>query len=268
MYLSWWRNLVKWVYRNNLTTRRDRRSFKKKFHRPAWAHLGLEQLEDRTLLSVTTLQWTPAGVNTNWSNPSNWTIVNTGTDTTPLAGDIAHFGPVTGPLGTTTDYTAAQTVTIDVASSVGEIDFGSTKNITISGANVLTFNNAGGTTPAFANLDVGASFANTGLDMITVPIAEFTPPVTGVITGGTLDLTNVSATANAFTAADSFTVNTGGTLEGLADVTNPALRAAGVSFNGGTLQLDAGAAASTLANVVTVTGGTISSLTTTGATAT
>jgi len=35
----------------------------------------VEELEDRTLLSATILQWTPAAVpvNTNWNNPANWT---------------------------------------------------------------------------------------------------------------------------------------------------------------------------------------------------
>jgi len=63
-------------------------------------------------------------------------------------------------------------------------------------------------------------------------------------------------------AADTFTVNAG-VLEGKADPTHPALGAAGIMLNGGTLKIDAATAASTLANVVSVAAN--STLTTTGA---
>ncbi len=80
MALSWWRNAVN-RFTKNVTRGRGRT----KRSLPLW----VEMFEDRVLLSGTTLQWTPAGVNTNWNNPTNWTTA--GHDAFPLAGDIAQF---------------------------------------------------------------------------------------------------------------------------------------------------------------------------------
>ena len=122
--------------------------------------------------------------------------------------------------------------------------------------------------PAKANIDVGATFPNSGVDTLNVPLAENTPQ-TGVVTGGTLDVTNTSALApNAFVATDLFTVNTGATLEFAADPTNPALGAAAINLNGGTLQIDSSASGSSaLANTVTDVAAASSTIKTTGSNA-
>ena len=115
----------------------------------------------------------------------------------------------------TGSYSAAQTVTVNQAITVGEIDFGTTKNITItsSGSNVLTLDNTG--TSGNAVLDVGLTNSNSGIDLISAPISvAAATPLNATISGGTLQLTNTStgATANVIGSTSSFTVNSGGTL--------------------------------------------------------
>src|ERR1022692_3434852 len=101
MFLSWWRNLVKWVHSNDLRTRRDRKKFAaRRLPRQLWVNLTLEPLEDRTLLSTSV--WLGGGTTTNWTDPTNWqsAIVP------QVIGDIAQFK------GT---YGAAQIVVVNAA---------------------------------------------------------------------------------------------------------------------------------------------------------
>ncbi len=231
-----------------------------------FSHPRVEELEDRTLLS--SYQWIGGGTGataTNWNNSANWLFV-TGSGTNNLfpqfAGDVAKF----------TSSTATQTTaTVNVPISVGEIDFGSTQNFTItaSGGNVLTLDNTAVGANAILNVGTG-SFTNTGKDIISAPISENAgTPVLASIGGGTLDLTNTVATSpNAFTNADSFTVKTGGTLEFASDPTSPALGAAAIFLNGGILQIDSSASGpSTPANFITDAATASSTITTTGSNA-
>ena len=91
--------------------------------RPATYRPQLEVLEDRTLLS--TFQWT-GGSGVNWNDSGNWNLVS-GAGTFPNAqGDVAQF---------TGSYSAAQAVAVNQAITVGEIDFGTAKDVTIGGGN-------------------------------------------------------------------------------------------------------------------------------------
>ncbi len=169
--------------------------------------LGLEFLEER--IAPATYQWIGGGTGataTNWDNAANWKLL-TGTGATfPNApGDIAQF----------TSSAAPQTMaTVDVPITVGEIDFGSIQNYTISASagNVLKLDQG---LALNSVLSLGTVGTNTGTDLISAPLQAATEsPVTATITGGTLQLTNTNtgATANLFTSASLFTVNTGATL--------------------------------------------------------
>src|SRR6185295_17647807 len=115
MFLSSWRKLVQQVRRNSGVLRSNQRQ-QSDARKSRW--LFVEPLEDRTLLS--TFQWTGLGADTNWSTPGNW-LPATGFPN--AVADIAQF---------TGAYGGAQTVELDRAITVGEIDFGSSANITIS----------------------------------------------------------------------------------------------------------------------------------------
>ncbi|HEX3149406.1 MAG TPA: autotransporter-associated beta strand repeat-containing protein, partial [Gemmataceae bacterium] len=218
--------------------------------------LRVESLEDRTVPS--TFQWTGAGGNANWNTAANWALV-TGSGSFPNAvDDVAQFNAT---------YSGAQTALVNQAITVGEIDWGSTRNITINGdgisSHTLTLSASAGNTL----LNVGAAFTNSGLDVIAAPlVVAAATPLTATVSGGTLQLTNTSsAQPNVIGATSTFTVNTNGILEGSADPANPALGSAAVVLGGGTLQLDAAAtAASTLANAVSVSAAASSTLNTTG----
>ena len=219
--------------------------------------LELETLEER--LAPATGVWIGGGANTNWTTAGNWqggVIPN-------ASGDIAQFQ------GT---YTANQTVTVNAPITVAEIDFGSNKNITISSnggtGNVLTLDNTANATNAI--LDVGHNFPNTAVDTLNVPLLE-NSQVLAIISGGTLNVTNTAAAlpnqANGFVSTDTFTVNSSGTLEAAADPSSPALGNAAINLGGGTLQIDSGATASALNNLVTDLAGASSTIATTGASA-
>ena len=161
----------------------------------------------------------------------------------------------------------AQTALLNQAITVGEIDFGTTKNININGDGISGHTLTLSATAGNAVLNVGAApFTNTGIDVIAAPlVVAAASPLTATVSGGTLQLSNTGATANVIDNASTFTVNTNGILEGSADPTNPALGSAAVVLSGGTMQLDAAAtAASTLANAVSVNAAASSTLTTTG----
>ena len=64
-------------------------------------------------------------------------------------------------------YATAQTPAVDVPITVGEIDFGTGSNVTITGPATLTLRQASGS----AFLDVGQTFANAGTDVITATLA-------------------------------------------------------------------------------------------------
>ena len=167
MYLFPWRKLAQALRRNSNTANLQRLASTSSFFRYLW----LEQLEDRTLL--TTYQWVGGAVGnpTSWSTPANWSP-NTGFPSLPS--DVAQF---------TGTYTAAQTATIDVPNiSVGEIDFGTTQNVTItnSGGNILTLNN--GTAAAILN----TLTRNSGTDTISAPITQ-AGNLNVTFSGGSLD---------------------------------------------------------------------------------
>src|SRR5437868_12686492 len=123
MFLSWWRQLVRYVFWNSQTPKKERRKLSRKFPRL----LFVEPLEDRTLLS--TFQWT-GGSGSNWNDGGNWSRLS-GSGTFPNAvDDVAQF---------TGTYSSAQLAVVNQAITVGEIDFGTTKNVTISGSSLLTF---------------------------------------------------------------------------------------------------------------------------------
>src|SRR5437016_4685647 len=114
-FTSSWRKLVKKVRRQAGQSLRGSRSMldpRRSFP------LAIEQLEDRTLLS--TYQWTGANflTDTNWSDSANWTLL-VGSGTIPNAvGDVAQF----------TGTPASSTATVDVAVTLGEIDFASSSS--------------------------------------------------------------------------------------------------------------------------------------------
>ncbi len=149
----------------------------------------LQLLEDRTMPSV--YQWTGAS-SVNWNDPGNWSLIS-GLGTFPNAvGDVARF---------TGTYAATQTTaSVNTAITVGEIDFGTSANVTInaSGANVLTLQNTSGA----AIFDVGQAFTNSGVDSITAPIA-FTSNGAATIQG-TQPLTIGAMTLN---GSDTLTIN-------------------------------------------------------------
>ncbi len=264
MTLSTWRKLVHLVRETPRPARRGQRlATDDRFFRGLW----LEPLEDRTLLS--TFQWLGGGATANWNDPTNWNRTAGTTGTFPsVAGDIARF---------TGTYTAAQTVTVNVAITVGEIDFGTASNVTIaaSGSNLLTLQNATGN--AVLNVGSGA-LTNSGVDQINAPLVVSTTDaatnpaaLSATVGGGTLQLTNTAtgATANVLGSTSTFTVNTGGTLRASAAgsgslvtanlVDTGALGSAAVNLAGGTFTLDptASTASNGLASqFIGTTGGT------------
>src|SRR5262249_48653008 len=119
-------------------------------------------------------------------------------------GDVAQFNA---------GYGAAQTALVNQPITVGEIDFGSSQNITInaSGTNTLTLQASSG--PSI--LDVGQTFGNTGVDIINAPVVVAgATGLTATVSGGTLQLTNTAtgALANVIGNTSAFNVNSGGTL--------------------------------------------------------
>src|SRR5436305_116951 len=150
MFLSLWLSLIRSVRTPVRSAKRSRDRLAGKLLRGLW----LEQLEDRTLL--TAYQWTGLGATSAWNDPNNW-----GGAAFPNApADIARFtGTITG--GTT--------ATVNQAITVGEIDFGTSSNITItsSGTNVLTLQSSG----ANAILDVGQTTTNAGVDVLAAPLS-------------------------------------------------------------------------------------------------
>src|SRR5438552_388596 len=116
MFLSTWRKLVQQIRRKAGLSWRAGSVSDRSRRKPL--QLMLELLEDRMVPAASTFQWTAAGAG-NWSTPGNWTkTVDSGFgNTVPGIGDIAQFNAT---------YAAAFTVTVDVASAAGEVDFGST----------------------------------------------------------------------------------------------------------------------------------------------
>src|SRR5689334_2712872 len=155
MLSTWWRALSK---RNA----RFARPFSPKPRPKFFRHVYVERLEDRTLPS--TFQWV-GGSSANWNDAANWKLLS-GSGTFPNAkGDVAQF---------TASYSAAQGVTLNQTITVGEIDFGSSKNVTITsaGGSVLTLDDTGAGSNAI--LDVGDANSNTGTDLIAAPISVAT----------------------------------------------------------------------------------------------
>src|SRR5208283_5393077 len=108
--------------------------------------LWFEPLEDRWMPNATVYQWTGAGANQKWDNPSNW--FDASGDSVNMypgfaATDVAQFvDTVNGGSPTTT------TPLVDGNFTISEIDFNSTANsFTISSsspANSLTLSGAPG----------------------------------------------------------------------------------------------------------------------------
>ena len=124
--------------------------------------LHVESLETRIV--PTTFQWVGAGADTNWSTAANWNTVGSPTNGNAFPNatdDVARFTAVLG---------ATQNVVVDQALTVGEIDFGTTDNVTIGGTNALTLQNAG----PHAILNAGQAFANRsdGVALMVVPSAS------------------------------------------------------------------------------------------------
>src|SRR5579872_1341065 len=130
MSLPWWQRVGSLL---NRATRGKKNARKEVPAGKFFSRLWVEPLEDRTLLS--TYQWLGTGATTNWNDPTNWTGGPAGTFPS-VAGDVAQF---TGTFATN------QTAVVNQAISVGEIDFGTAKNITVSasGGSVLTLDNSG-----------------------------------------------------------------------------------------------------------------------------
>ena len=242
MFLSSWLKLVQHVRRGGKAALRGQRSG---LHARKSAHLTLEMLEDRTLMSASTFQWTGASsLTSNWNDPVNWTNLTPGSpEQFPnTVGDIVQF----------TGTPQASTVLVNQAITVGEIDFGTAANINIGiGGFGLTLDNTGapGNTAKIV-----ATASNTGSDEIYVPITtNLNNPFTATILGGTLILNNGNGSApNTFpsgvapsTNTSLFTVDSGGVLSvaaalntGTAPVTvnsGGALSVSGSGSLGGTL---------------------------------
>ena len=135
MFLSSWLKLVQHVRRGGKAALRGQRSG---LHARKSAHLTLEMLEDRTLMSASTFQWTGAerSLTSNWNDPVNWTNLTPGSpEQFPnTVGDIVQF----------TGTPQASTVLVNQAITVGEIDFGTAANINIGiGGFGLTLDNTG-----------------------------------------------------------------------------------------------------------------------------
>lgn len=230
----------------------------------------IEQLEDRVVPA--TYIWA-GGSSANWSDPANWG----GAGFPSLPGDIAQF---TAPIGT------AQTINVDVAASVGEIDFGATDAYTLAaGGGSLTLDNSGSpavlsvtavnTKPDVINAPVtlaaglNATLNGTGTSALTVASLSFggtaaaatsgTEPLTiGAVTLNGTDTLTVGAagatiTGNIGNAAPTDTLVAAGTgtlnLPNANTDTNPTV------LNGATLNL--GNAAGLGTGPVTLTSGTI-----------
>src|SRR5260370_10954538 len=201
MSLPWLRRVSAFVRKSTkaVTEARAPRPLARFFSR-----LWVEPLEERVLPS--SYQWV-GGSSANWNDPGNWSLLS-GTGTFPNApGDIAKF---------TGTYSAAQTVTVNTAITVGEIDFGSSRNITInaSGSNLLTLDNTG--TAANAVLDVGQSTTNSGTHLISAPlVVNSSTPLAATVTRGTLQLTNTA------TGATANVIGSGSTVPGKSRATLP-----------------------------------------------
>src|SRR4051812_32562402 len=116
MSLSWWRKFVEKQSPRNSTQRSVPKIVR------LLARLELELLEDRIVPA--TYQWTGGGSTANWNDAGNWTG---GASFPNAVDDVAQFHQ-------TSDYTAAQSVSVNVPITVGEIDFGTAKDVSIGGS--------------------------------------------------------------------------------------------------------------------------------------
>ncbi len=135
-----------------------------------------------------TLTWKPAGVDTLWSNPNNWTT--TGANTVPTSADAVVFPSVTpAPISPAPPYAFAPSV--DVASSALSLSFsnnsGTTNPAVLSGPGVLTL---------YGNITkTGAGTAAT----VSTPVALGADSVWSLgSSGATLTLNTGAVTGNGF----------------------------------------------------------------------
>ena len=214
----------------------------------------------------------------NWNTAGNWNLVSgsVGLGYPNLTGDIAQFTKVTG---------SAQTATVNVAGLiVGEIDFGTSDNVTIAGANALTL------TPTSGNAIIDTVGSNTGTDLISAALTQ-TANLNVAFSGGSLNASNLTFASNAtdtitgtspvtlgtvkLNGADVLSVgNTGGGTTLTGNITNTAgtdtltvsgagvlnlpnaiTDANGTTLSGGTLNVGNNAAPG--ASALTLTSGTI-----------
>ena len=219
MFDNFLRRLVKQLRRNTVVLASGRR-------RTAEAHksqgLQLELLEDRTLMS--TFQWI-GGSSQDWNDAGNWQLNGvTGLGFPNATTDIAQFTSVP------TNYS---NVLISQAITVGEIDFGTSANISIGTLtnNVLTLT---GATKSIIN----ALPTNTGSDVLQVSLDVANTPLAATISGGTLQLANLQTSSNLVNTignTSTFAVNSGGTLSVIAKNNTDA---ANITVNnGGTLSV-------------------------------
>src|SRR5207302_4837421 len=138
MSLPWWRKLTAAVKRSARTLGRQAGGQRGRFFSQLW----VERLEER--IAPATYQWV-GGNSLNWGDAGNWTGGNPG-GVPNAQGDVAQF---------TGSYAAAQLVVLNQAITVGEVDFGTAKNITISGTSVLTLDNTGTGPNAILNVGSG-----------------------------------------------------------------------------------------------------------------
>lgn len=119
-----------------------------------------------------------------------------------------------GDTAESTGTPARTTATVDVAITVGEIDFGSSSNITIDNSNsgVLTLD--GGSGNAIVN-DGSGSFTNSGADTISVPLVLASPLAVSVGSSNNLTISGgISDAGSGPTKDDTGTLTLSGATGG------------------------------------------------------
>lgn len=179
--------------------------------------------------------WTNGGGTSTWDNPLNWNI---GSGFPNSTADTASFGA--GAIGV---------VDLNGDRKVGSLSFGGSPGGIALGvsANTLTLDNGAG----------GGTLNESGGRIDTIGTRLLATGLVGNVTGGDLILANVADGAGANSLAGTFTIGSGGTLEGHFTGTSNSLGAASITLAGGNLTLaNSGAAGVTasLENNVLVTG--------------
>ena len=201
-------------------------------------------LEDRLLLSGSTLGWTGAsGTDTNWSNPANWTLLS-GSDTFPQDGDILKFSDNSTYPKTMTDNIALLSVSLEFLNAFGGATYtlntsapGNQLSLTDNGASALIV--PAGDTAVFnmpvtftgtATLAIGGTANFSDVTVASGATATVSGGGTETFNGATAINGGFSVASGAATfSGTGVTVNAGGTF----DVSNTTLSS--MNLNGGTL---------------------------------